>query len=90
MYYKIKQTKTNLHKYFHPSSLNQPILSILYSLHAMPKAKKVQQKFPNLRRQQGFAHLGVITFWQQLYSVLQYNWQILKQIQVRNLFRVSC
>ena len=65
MYYKIKQKNTNLHKYFHPSSLNQPML---YSVHAMPKgAKKVQQKFPNLRRQQGFAHLGVITFWQQLH-----------------------
>ena len=51
-YSKVQQIKTNLQKYFHPSSC----------LCAMPKAKKGQQKVPILStRRQGLASFGVLT-----------------------------
>ena len=48
--YKIKQTRTNLHKYHHPSSLTQLIYAHICT---MPRAKKGQQKVPTLKKTTG-------------------------------------
>ena len=57
MNYKIKIKNKNIHKYFHPSSLNQ----LIYAHNQCWELKKGQQKVPILRRRQGFAHLEVFT-----------------------------
>ena len=55
LYCKRKQTKTNLQKYYHPSSLTN------WHICARALSRKGQQKVPTLRRRQSFAPLGVIT-----------------------------
>ena len=47
-YYKVKQAKKNLQKYFHPSSLNLLIYAHVHC--AMPRAKKGQQKITALMK----------------------------------------
>ena len=59
MYFKVNQTKTNLHKYFLPSFLNQ----LIYAHVQCQESKKVSKRLLFKRRRQGFAPLEVITLW---------------------------
>ena len=73
MYYKVNQTKTNLQKHFHPSSLNQLTHAFAYVQCREPK--KVSERFQFWRRRQGFASLEVIALWSWYTGHWQYRLQ---------------
>ena len=62
MFTKVNQTKKNLQKYFHPSTLNQ----LIYAHQAMLRATKGQKKVPTLKKTTLF-----ITLWLVASSVNQ-------------------
>ena len=55
MYYEVKQTKKNLHKYFHPSSSNQ----LTYFPLQCRESKKFNNKIKELKKKQGFVTILV-------------------------------
>ena len=61
--YKVKQTKTNLQKYFHPSSFNQLVDAHVHC--AIPRDKQGQQKAKILKKMTGLcpSTVGVIAVW---------------------------
>ena len=60
LYYKVKQTKTNLQKYFHPSSFNHLMLYNYKRTCDVESKRKVSKWFKFWRRRQFFVSLSYL------------------------------